>query len=105
VCRRKCAPPRGVRVGLRRVRDASEPRAIEVKLMPSSVGLDATGKPTPALQKKLQAVGLAGLDPAKLQRRVDGKAETLFADSATPAPALSEALQAALDETLAALPI
>jgi glycyl-tRNA synthetase beta chain len=50
-------------------------------------------------------VGLADLDPAKLKRRVDGKAETLFADSMTPAVPLAQALQAAIDEALAALPI
>jgi len=99
------ATPRRLAMGLRRVRPASEPRAVEVKLMPASVGLDPSGKPTPALQKKLQAVGLAGFDPAKLKRRVDGKAETLFADVMTPAVPLASALQEAIDETLAALPI
>ena len=97
--------PRRLAMGLRRVRAASEPRAIEQKLMPASVGLDAGGKPTPALEKKLAALGLAGIDPGKLKKRVDGKSETLFVDSTTPAVPLAQALQAALDETLAALPI
>ena len=97
--------PRRLAMGLRQVRSASQPRAIEQKLMPASVGLDASGKPTPALEKKLQALGLAGLDPARLKRRVDGKSETLFVDSTTPALPLAEGLQAALDEALAALPI
>jgi glycyl-tRNA synthetase beta chain len=87
------------------VRALRKPRAIEQKLMPASVGLDASGKPTPALEKKLQALGLAGLDPGRLKRRVDGKAETLFVDSTTPALPLAVALQAALDEAIAALPI
>jgi glycyl-tRNA synthetase beta chain len=99
------ATPRRLAVGLRRVRPASEPKAIEVKLMPVSVGLDASGQPTPALQKKLQAAGLAGMDPARLKRRVDGKAEVLFADSQTPAMPLAQALQESLEEALAALPI
>ena len=97
--------PRRLAMGLRQVRPASESRAVEVKLMPSAVGLDAAGKPTPALQKKLQALGLAGIDTAKFRKRMDGKAETLFVDSTTPPLPLAEALQAALDETLAALPI
>jgi glycyl-tRNA synthetase beta chain len=69
------------------------------------VGLDAEGKPTPALEKKLQALGLAGTDPARFKRRVDGKAESLFVDTATAAMPLAEALQATLDEALTQLPI
>ena len=99
------ASPRRLAVGLRQVRDASEPRAMEVKLMPAAVGLDASGQPTAALQKKLQASGLAGIDPSKLKRRMDGKAEMLFADATSPAVPLATALQEALDETLAQLPI
>jgi glycyl-tRNA synthetase beta chain len=99
------ATPRRLAVGLRKVRAAAESRALEVKLMPASVGLDADGKPTPALQKKLQALGLAGIDPASFKRRMDGKAEALFVDTTTPAVPLAQALQAALDEALASLPI
>jgi glycyl-tRNA synthetase beta chain len=99
------ATPRRLAMGLRQVRDASEPKAVEVKLMPVSVGLDAAGQATPALEKKLHGLGLAGLDPARLKRRMDGKAESLFVDSTTPAVTLAQALQAALDETIAHMPI
>lgn len=99
------ATPRRLAMGLREVRAASEPKAQEVKLMPVSVGLDAAGVPTPALQKKLQALGLAGIDPSTFKRRTDGKSETLFADTTTPSVPLAKALQSSLDETLAALPI
>ena len=102
---RAFATPRRLGVLLGRVKDASEPRAVEVKLMPATVGLDASGKPTPALVKKLESAGLAGLDPARLKRRVDGKAEMLFADTTTAALPLAEALQGALDEAIAGLPI
>ena len=102
---RMFASPRRLGVSIDSVKAASEPRAMEVKLMPAAVGLDATGRPTPALSKKLEAAGLAGLDPARLKRRVDGKAEMLFADATTPAVPLAAALQAALEEALAALPI
>ncbi len=53
--------------------------------MPVAVGLAADGQPTPALRKKLAASGLEGIDPASLKRRLDGKAETLFADTVAPA--------------------
>ena len=71
----------------------------------ASVGRDAEGKPTPALEKKLQALGLAGIDPARFKRRMDGNAESLFVDTTTPAVTLAEALQAVLDEALAHMPI
>jgi glycyl-tRNA synthetase beta chain len=102
---RTFATPRRLGVAIPGVKAASEPRAVEVKLMPVSVALDASGKPTPALAKKLEAAGLPGLDPASLKRRVDGKAEMLFADAKTPAVPLAQALQAALDEAIAGLPI
>jgi glycyl-tRNA synthetase beta chain len=102
---REFATPRRLATLLPRVREASEPRQLEVKLMPAAVGLDPEGKPTNALEKKLQAIGLAGIDPASLKRRMDGKAEALFVDTVTPAMPLAQALQATLDEALAALPI
>jgi glycyl-tRNA synthetase beta chain len=99
------ATPRRLAVEVSEVKPASEPRAVELKLMPASVGLDAGGKPTAALLKKLEAAGLAGIDPSTLKRRPDGKSEMLFADATTAAQPLAHALQAALDETLGALPI
>jgi glycyl-tRNA synthetase beta chain len=99
------ATPRRLAASITGVKSASEPRAVEVKLMPATVGLDASGKPTPALAKKLEAAGLAGIDPATLKRRMDGKSEMLFADSKTAAMPLAQALQAALEESIAGLPI
>jgi glycyl-tRNA synthetase beta chain len=99
------ATPRRLAASITNVKGESAPRAVEVKLMPVAVALDASGNATPALLKKLEAAGLAGTDPAKLHRRVDGKAEMLFADARTPAVTLASALQGALDEALAALPI
>jgi len=99
------ATPRRLAVCVTSVRAATEPKNVEVKLMPVSVGLTADGVPTPALQKKLFAAGLEGIDPAMLLRRVDGKAQTLFAATVLPPASLAEGLQATLDEAIAALPI
>jgi glycyl-tRNA synthetase beta chain len=99
------ATPRRLAVSITQVKPASEPRAVEVRLVPASVGIDAAGRATPALLKRLEAAGLSGLDPGALKRRVDGKAEMLFADATTPAVPLAQALQGALDEALAGLPI
>ena len=102
---RAFATPRRLAVSISGVKSASEPRPVEVKLMPVAVALDAAGKPTPALLKKLEAAGLDNVDPAQLKRRVDGKVEMLFADAKTAALPLAQALQSALDEALAGLPI
>jgi glycyl-tRNA synthetase beta chain len=102
---RAFATPRRLAASITGVKPASEPRAVEVKLMPVAVALDAAGRPTAALAKKLEAVGLAGVDPATLKRRMDGKSEMLFADAKTAATPLAQALQAALDEAIAGLPI
>jgi glycyl-tRNA synthetase beta chain len=77
--------------------------------MPVAVGLDAAGNATPALLKKLQALGADVSDPAAavaaLKRAPDGKAEALFYDSVVKGASLQAGLQKALDEALAKLPI
>jgi len=84
-------------------------KAVQQKLMPVAVGLDATGKATPALIKKLQALGADVSDPvaavAALRRAPDGKAEALFYDSLATGAALDTGLQKALAEAIARLPI
>jgi glycyl-tRNA synthetase beta chain len=102
---RSFATPRRLAVSIAAVRGATEPRPTEVKLMPVAVGLGPDGRPTPALAKKLAAAGLEGIDPAALKRRVDGKAETLFAETVAPSVPLAQGLQEALAEAIAALPI
>jgi glycyl-tRNA synthetase beta chain len=102
---RAFATPRRLAALIADVKEATVAREIEVKLMPASVGLDASGNPTPALAKKLDAAGLAGIDPAKLERRMDGKSEMLFARAMSPAVPIAQGLQAALDEAIAGLPI
>ena len=99
------ATPRRLAASITEVNPATEARDVEVKLMPVAVALDASGNPTTALAKKLEAAGLSGIDPAKLVRRADGKVEMLFAKATTPAMPLAQALQAVLDEAIAHLPV
>jgi len=84
-------------------------KAVQQKLMPVAVGLDAAGNATPALLKKLQALGADVSDPAAavaaLKRQPDGKAEALFYDSVVKGASLQVGLQKALEEALAKLPI
>ncbi|MEY4317605.1 MAG: hypothetical protein RI902_1413 [Pseudomonadota bacterium] len=80
-------------------------RAVQQKLMPVTVGLDANGQATPALLKKLQALGAGPEAVAQLKRAPDGKAEALFYDSVVKGASLVQGLQKALDEAIAKLPI
>lgn len=80
-------------------------KAVSQKLMPVSVGLDASGAPTPALLKRLAGLGADASAVAGLKRAVDGKAEALFFDSVQPGVDLAAGLQKALDEAIAKLPI
>ena len=99
------ASPRRLAVWLPAVAERAADRAERVKLMPVAVGLDANGGATPALRKKLAALGLDESVVARLKRQPDGKAEVLFFDSTVRGATLAEGLQAALDEALAKLPI
>ena len=73
--------------------------------MPVAVGLDASGNATPALLKKLQALGADASAVAGLKRAPDGKAEALFYDSTVKGATLAEGLQKALLDAIAKLPI
>ncbi len=99
------ASPRRLAALVTNVLPQAPQRAVQHKLMPVAVGLDASGQATPALLKKLQALGLDAQAVATLRRAADGKAETLFADTTVPGATLAEGLQKALDEALAKLPI
>ena len=103
------ASPRRLAAHVSGVRAKAADKAMQQKLMPVSVGLDAAGNATPALLKKLQALGADVSNPAAavaaLKRQPDGKAEALFYDSVVPGAELPAGLQKALDEALAKLPI
>ncbi len=99
------ASPRRLAVLISNVQAKAADRELEQKLMPVSVGLDANGQATPALLKKLNALGAGAEAVAQLQRKPDGKAEALFYKSMVNGASLVEGLQRALDEAIAKLPI
>ena len=103
------ASPRRLAAHVTQVAAQADDKAVQQKLMPVSVGLDAKGQATPALLKKLQALGADVSNPdalvASLKRAPDGKAEALFYDSVAKGSSLLQGLQKALDEALAKLPI
>ena len=99
------ATPRRLAVLIDAVAARAADSAVSLKLMPASVGLDAAGGATPALLKKLAALGTdASVLPA-LQRRLDGKSETLFLDRVAAGATLAEGLQHAIERAIAQLPI
>jgi len=99
------ASPRRLAAHVTAVADKAADKAVQQKLMPVTVGLDASGNATPALLKKLQALGADASAVPMLQRAQDGKAEALFYDSVVPGATLAVGLQKALDEAIAKLPI
>ena len=103
------ASPRRLAAHVTAVADKAADKAVQQKLMPVTVGLDKDGNATPALLKKLQALGADVSSPAAavaaLKRAQDGKAEALFYDSVVPGATLQAGLQKALDEAIAKLPI
>ena len=99
------ATPRRLAAHITHVAAKAADKAVQVKLMPVSVALDAAGNPTPALLKKLRAVGADPSVVPTLKRQMDGKAEALFLDSLVTGATLDTGLQKALNEAIAKLPI
>ena len=99
------ATPRRLAAHITGVAAQAADKAVSQKLMPVAVGLDASGQPTPALLKKLAAIGADASAIPQLKRESDGKAEVLFLDVLVTGVKLAEGLQKALEESLARLPI
>jgi glycyl-tRNA synthetase beta chain len=103
------ASPRRLAAHITHVWLKAADKAVQQKLMPVSVGLDADGKATPALIKKLQALGADLTDPvaavAALRQAPDGKTQALFYDSLVTGATLDTGLQKALEEAIRLLPI
>jgi glycyl-tRNA synthetase beta chain len=96
--------PRRLAVHISSVAARSPDQPFRQKLVPVSVGLDAGGGATPALLKKLAALG-ANVDHRGLARESDGKQDVLVYEGTRPGANLADGLQAALDEAIARLPI
>lgn len=103
------ATPRRLAAHITQVWRKAADKAVQQKLMPVSVGLDASGQATPALLKKLQALGADLSDPvaavAALRKEGDGKNQALFYDSLVSGATLDSGLQEALLQAIERLPI
>ncbi|QDF95912.1 glycine--tRNA ligase subunit beta [Azoarcus sp. DD4] len=99
------ASPRRIAIVMPGVAAEAAAKEITEKLMPVAVALDAEGKPTPALLKKMEAKGIPAAAVAGFERRLDGKAEALFHTATVAGAKLAEVLAAIVHDAVKALPI
>jgi glycyl-tRNA synthetase beta chain len=99
------ASPRRLAAHITAVAAQAADRSLQQKLMPVAVALTPDGQPTPALLKKLAALGADASAVPQLKRAPDGKSEALFLDTTVPGASLADGLQKALAEALTTLPI
>lgn len=96
--------PRRLAVLIEGVPAKSPEQSFAQKLVPVRVGLDAEGQPTPALKKKMTALGIA-CPVSELKRVNDGKNEQLVYEGVRPGMELVQGLQHALEYAVKHLPI
>jgi glycyl-tRNA synthetase beta chain len=108
------ASPRRLAVHIESVRDVGPTSEVVQKLMPVAIGQDANGMPTEALKKRLMKEGRHVLStlqigsndgPDRTFVQSDGKADAIYLKSLVKGSSIAVALQNALDEALARLPI
>ncbi len=99
------ASPRRLAAHVTIVAERAADKPVTQKLMPVNVALTPAGEATPALMKKLAALGRDASVLPQLKRAPDGKNEALFFDTVVPGATLAAGLQKALDEALSKLPI
>ena len=98
------ATPRRLAAHITHVLSKAEDKAVLQKLMPVSVALK-DGQASPALLKKLAALGENESVVPSLKRQGEGKEEALYLDSVKAGSSLQQGLQKALEEAIAKLPI
>lgn len=99
------ASPRRLAVTIKDVVAAAPDRKVAEKIMPVAVAVDATGKPTPALLKKLEAKGIPGDAIASFEKRMDGKSETFFWNTTVSGAVLDATLGGIVGDSVKKLPI
>ncbi|MGB7989449.1 MAG: glycine--tRNA ligase subunit beta [Candidatus Methylophosphatis roskildensis] len=99
------ASPRRLAVTIAQVADRAPDRLVAEKIMPVAVALDAGGKPTPALVKKLEAKGIPLDALPSFEKRLDGKSETFFCNMTVPGAVLDAVLAGIVADSIKKLPI
>lgn len=96
--------PRRLAAVITNVLAKSPDQAFKQKLVPVRIGLDAEGKATPALEKKMKALGITA-DVSELQRVSGGKNEQLVYEGVRAGIELAAGLQTAIETAANNLPI
>lgn len=96
--------PRRMAVLITDVLEVSPEESFVQKLVPAKIGIDADGNATPALAKKMAALGI-DCPVSELKRVSDGKNEQLVFEGVRAGVKLAVALQQALLDSVKALPI
>ena len=99
------ATPRRLAALLSNVLSKAPDRQTEERLLPEKVGLDAAGKPTAALLKKLATLGCDESAVSAIKKASDGKLVMLFLPHLAAGLTLQAGLLAALAKAIARLPI
>jgi len=99
------ATPRRLAVQIPQVLVVAPDAKVHEKIMPVSVALDASGNPSPALLKKLEAKGIPASEIAKFEKRMDGKSETFFYEATVKGVKLEDVLGGIVGDALKKLPI
>ncbi|MEY3201426.1 MAG: glycine tRNA synthetase, beta subunit [Pseudomonadota bacterium] len=99
------ASPRRLGVSIAGVSAQAASREVTEKIMPVAVALDASGNPTPALLKKLDAKGIPHEAISRFEKRMDGKSDTFFLTLTVAGAALDAVLAGVVAEAVKKLPI
>jgi glycyl-tRNA synthetase beta chain len=102
---RSFATPRRLAVYIAEVFEKAADRDVKEKLLPVAIGLTPDGKPSAPLLKKLASLDIVDFDIRQLKRQGEGKNETFFIQLKKKGIALTAGVQAALDTSIAQLPI
>lgn len=96
--------PRRIAALISDVSEIAKDKPFRQKLVPAKIGLDAEGNATPALAKKMKALGIE-CAPSELKIVNDGKQDQLYYEGTKAGVSLKEGLQIALDHAVRHLPI
>ena len=97
--------PRRIGLHLKNVKDEADNENVSIKLMPASVGFDASEKPTDALLKKLHAIGLNEKALSEIVKKNENNAEILYINKNVEGAKLKNIIAECISSSLTRLPI
>jgi glycyl-tRNA synthetase beta chain len=97
--------PRRIGVYLKDVKGEAANQNTSIKLMPASIGLDVSGKPTEALLKKLHGIGLDEKALNIITKKNENNSEILYVDKDVEGAKLKDVIAECISSSLTRLPI